>query len=239
MKTTSTLGVALTLTAISLSGCGGDAPPADVTPQLVRAQQACPNPEGGSCLGSLRPGTYTTQAFAPAITYTVPRGWTNREDLPGNFQLQREGDNRSLGIYRDANAPLDCQEAFDPAVGQSVKEYTGWLRRHPLLRVTRPVAVSIGGLRGVYVDVSKAPGNRGKGCPFSDLGGDVPIIIGGRGPAGLHHVITDTPGFEERLYVLRYRRGNVVIEVGPEGASLGAYLQQVVPILRTLKFGRG
>ena len=213
-------------------------PPA-VTPQLVGAQQTCPNPEGGSCLGTLRPGTYTTRAFAPAITYTVPGGWTNGEDLPGNFLLQREGDNRYIGIFRDVNAPLACLEAFDPAVAQSVKEYTRWLRRHPLLRVTPPVAVSIGGLHGVYVDISKARGTRGKGCKFSERGGDVPFIIGGRGPASLHHVILDTPGYEERLYVLRQGRGNVVIEVGPEGAPLGAYLQEVMPILRSLKFGRG
>ena len=239
MDTTRTLAFALTLTAIGLGGCGGDAAPPAVTSQLVRAQPTCPNPEGGSCLGTLRPGTYTTRAFAPAITYTVPRGWTNGEDLPGNFLLQRKGDNRYMGIYRDANAPLDCLEAFDPAVPQSVTAYARWLRRHPLLRVTPPVAVSIGGLRGVYVDISKAPGTRGQGCPFSELGGDVPFIIGGRGPASLLHVILDTPGFEERLFLLRRGRGNVVIEVGPEGASLGAYLQEVMPILRSLKFGRG
>ena len=87
--------------------------------------------------------------------------------------------------------------------------------------------------------MSNAPGTRGQGCHFIEFGGDVPFIIGERGPAGLHHVILDTPGFEERLYLLRFGRGNVAIEVGPEGTPLGAYLQEIRPILRSLKFGRG
>ncbi|MCV0402639.1 MAG: hypothetical protein K5924_02895 [Chloroflexi bacterium] len=30
-------------------------------------------------------GTYTTVAFGTELTYTVPDGWNNQEDLPGNF----------------------------------------------------------------------------------------------------------------------------------------------------------
>ena len=79
--------------------------------------------------------------------------------------------------------------------------------------------VSIGGLHGVAMDISKAPGTKGKGCTFEENTGAVPFIVGGRGPASLHHVITDEPGFKERLYLLRYGRGNVAIEVGPEGTA--------------------
>ena len=47
----------------------------------------CPNPEGQACLGELAPGTYTTVVFTPTLTYTVPSGWSNFEDTPGNFLL--------------------------------------------------------------------------------------------------------------------------------------------------------
>jgi hypothetical protein len=199
---------------------------------------ACPNPHGGTCLGPLRAGTFTTTTFSPAITYTVPAGWTNVEDLPGNFLLQLAGDARYLGVYQNANAPYKCEEHPDPDVGQSVAEYTRWLRRHPLLRVTTPRPVSIGGLHGVVMDISKAPGTSGKGCTYDGTAGFVPFIVGGRGPASLHHVITDTPGWTERVYLLRYKRGNVTIEIGPEGADLATYLKKVTPILRSLRFAR-
>jgi hypothetical protein len=47
----------------------------------------CPNPDGGQCLGPIAAGTYSTVVFGPTITYTVPAGWANYEDLPGNFLL--------------------------------------------------------------------------------------------------------------------------------------------------------
>ena len=118
-------------------------------------------------------------------------------------------------------------------------DYTRWLRKHPLLHVTKPIPVSIGGLHGVFMDISKAPGTRGRGCTFDEtITGAVPFIIGGRGPASLHHVILDEPGFKERLYLLRYKRGNVAIEIGPEGTSLAEYLRAVTPILRSLRFAK-
>src|SRR6476659_4891283 len=49
---------------------------------------ACPNSHGGTCLGTIPAGTYTTTTFRPPITYTIPQRWTNGEDLPGNFLLQ-------------------------------------------------------------------------------------------------------------------------------------------------------
>ena len=75
------------------------------------------------------------------------------------------------------------------------------------------------------MDISKAPGTKGKGCTYEGTAGNVPFIVGGRGPASLHHIIADKPGLKERLYLLRYKRGNVAIEVGPEGASLPEYLE--------------
>jgi hypothetical protein len=247
-----TLTFAIALLAIALTGCGSDA--AAAAPSSARAvagdgkaqtadadpRPVCPNPYGGQCLGPLEPGRYTTVSFSPAISYTVPAGWTNGEDLPGNFGLQLEDDIRYIGIYRDANAPYKCEEYPDPDVSQKVSDYTRWLRRHPLLRVTKPIPVSIGGLHGVAMDISKAPGTEGKGCTFAEgtITGAVPFIVGGRGPASLHHVILDEPGFKERLYLLRYKRGNVAIEIGPEGTSLAEYLRKVTPILRSLRFAK-
>jgi hypothetical protein len=55
---------------------------------------------GGAATVSARssPARIRTVTFSPAITYTVPAGWTNGEDLPGNFLLQLDHDPRYVGI---------------------------------------------------------------------------------------------------------------------------------------------
>ena len=213
-------------------------PPARSTPTAAAAPTAaCPNPHGGSCLGALAPGTYTTQSFSPAITYTVPAGWTNSEDLPGNFVLHRTGDFRYLGIYRDANVPYKCEEHPDPDISQSVSDYTRWLRRHPLLHVTKPRPVTVGGLHGVAMDISKRPGTKGKGCTFGE---DPRAPFPSSSAAAARPACTTSswtrPASRNVSTCCATRRGNVAIEVGPEGTSLDAYLREVTPIIRSLRF---
>jgi hypothetical protein len=190
----------------------------------------CP-PGGGLCLGPLPAGTYTTQVFSPSITYTVPDGWTNMEDLLGNFLLQIEGDPRFLGIYRNVGAPLGCQEQPDTNVSLYVDDLSTWLTAHPGLIATEPQPVAVGGLQGVFIDVFHDPSGT-KTCVGGPPG--VPHIVGA-GPSSLTHVLL--PGMKERLYLLEYDRGNVTIEVGPEGASLEEYLPAVIPIVESLRFG--
>jgi hypothetical protein len=194
---------------------------------------ACP-PHGGECLGPLDAGTYTTRAFSPPITYTVPEGWTNGEDLPGNFLLQLLRDPRYLGIYRNVAAPDGCVERPDPDLERSVQAVSDWLTAHPGLDTTDPEPASVGGLNGVYTDISLDPAWTIT-CPFSAGEPVVPFIIGA-GPSSLHHVIV--PGFEERLYLLDYEGGNIAIEVAPEGFDLDDYLASVGPIIESLRFGR-
>jgi len=97
------IACAVAITAPLVAGCSGasdSATPAPSTksgspsggvagstPTPEPARTPCPNPEGQACLGNLAAGTYKTRVFHPAITYTVPAGWKNYEDTPGNFLL--------------------------------------------------------------------------------------------------------------------------------------------------------
>ena len=75
---------------------------------------------------------------------------------------------------------------------------------------------------GVYAAICTGPLVGACGAPL------VPMIIGGLGPASLHHVVT--LGFETRLYLLAGQAGRVLsIEITdvPEGASM-AELDAVV-----------
>ncbi len=60
---------------------------------------------------------YTTTMFEPTLTYSVPEGWSNMEDLPGNFLLlppgsTLEGVNAGtsdyLGVYTSVVPPGHC-----------------------------------------------------------------------------------------------------------------------------------
>jgi hypothetical protein len=208
------------------------------------ASEGCPSPHGGDCLGELGAGTYSTSVFAPSITYTVPDGWTNLEDLPGNFLLVRLADpvvdpqfelQNFFGIYRDVLAPMQtCDEGADPSVGMSAREFTAWLAGLPELVSTDPEPVSVGGLDGYVVDVTS--GEMDTWCP--ELPPIVPVLVGG-GVSSLHHVVFE--GATERIYVLDYEDGNVVIEVGqvPGETSFEEYVEAVQPIIDSLWFGDG
>lgn len=217
-----------------------------ILPTLTPTRPVCPNPYGGACLGELEPGSYTTVRFKPTLTYRVPEGWANLEDLPGNFLLQRLSDYREseistgsfVGVYQNVAAPDGCNERRAPDVGQSVADLTAWFQANEQLTTTDPQPVTIGGLTGVYIEVAKAPD--APGCAWeleAQYGKFVPLIIGG-GTSELHHV-TLSPEWKERLYILSFGDdGNVVIEVGPEGGSLPDYLAVVEPVLATFVFGQ-
>ncbi|HEX2154558.1 MAG TPA: hypothetical protein VHL52_11335 [Acidimicrobiia bacterium] len=194
---------------------------------------SCPNVHGGLCLGTLDAGYHTTRSFDPQIDYTVPDGWVNLEDLPGNFLLQMTNDVRYLGIYQNVRAPADCREEWAEGVDGTVEDLVGWYETHPGLITTEPRDTTVGGLSGVFFDISLDPSWQVT-CPYSEGQPVVPFIIG-NGTSELHHVIL--PGFEERLYLLEWKGGNVAIEVGPEGSSLDEYLIDVLPITESLTFG--
>jgi hypothetical protein len=128
--------------------------------------------------------------------------------------------------------PNDRAEEPDPSVDGTVEGIVGWLTSHPGLVVGEPRDTTVGGLPGVYLDVSLDPAWT-QTCPFSQGEPVVPILIG-NGTSSLHHVILT--GIEERLDVLEWNGGNVVIEVGAEGQPLDAWLTAVSPVIDTLSF---
>lgn len=183
------------------------------------ARPPCPNPHGGQCLGLLDEGTYTTVTFRTPITYQVPEGWSNLEDLPGNFLLMPPGSSLALGdagladyigVYEGvAIAQRDCQSSREPGVGTTAVEMAAALAERDGLLVTEPVPVEIGGLSGVMIDI--ALDGSGMGCAVDDFPGTIVPLIIGNWPASLEHAQID--GIGTRLYLLDHGDSNIVIEV--------------------------
>jgi hypothetical protein len=191
----------------------------NVTPQPKPTPlPTCPNSEGGSCLGTLVAGTYTTIIFQPQITYTVPSGWANYEDRPGNFLLVppgfdlqgvNPGTSDFIGIDASVAAWNGCGDEPAPGVDQTVAGMTQWIMTNPGLVDPKSRNVSIGGLKGVVFDLRQSPTWQ-RTCPFSN-GEPVVPLIAGVGPSDLEHVVP-LQGVT-RLYLLAGPLGVLAIEV--------------------------
>jgi hypothetical protein len=198
---------------------------------------ACPNPDGGPanrCLGPLAAGTYTTSAFQPSLTYTVPAGWGNYEDLPGQVLLLPPGavlgdlDTDYIGVYRPVGAPLaDCSGERDPAVISTAAAYLDWLQQHPGLDVSPPTPIRVGSSTGTMVDVQLSP-DATDTCSDPEQGIDrfVEVMIG-LPPADFSAAVTPTGGLRLDLFDVHDRLLAVMAPhahdaSGGEQAFLGA-----------------
>ena len=97
------------------------------------------------CLGPLDEGTYTSQRFEPALTFTVPAGWNNVWDTRGGFGLWAPGwsdngadqgtdcrsgpspcgylfDQPGLSVRRDPRPAQGCSGYADATIGTSALE---------------------------------------------------------------------------------------------------------------------
>jgi hypothetical protein len=230
----------------NLTAEGSEAAAASVAPSLA-GRPPCPaGPErGGSCLGVLSAGTFSSTTFGPTFTYSVPEGgWSNWEDREGIFVLLPPGESFAgletdaidwIGVFRSIGAVSPgCHEHVEPGI-VSAQALTDWYTSQPGLVVTEPQRVPIGGLSAVLIDVSLAPGwTETCPAPFPD----VPLVnlLMGTGPSeGLGTLVE--AGWTTRLYLLDFEDDNIAIYVmdHPEGLGLDDY----DAVVRTIQFDVG
>jgi hypothetical protein len=192
------------------------------------------------CLGPLEEGTYTSQRFEPALTFTVPAGWNNPWDTRGAFDLWTPGwsdgwddpddpgiyvfDHAGLSLFRDVR-PLEvgCSDRVDAAVGTSAIEVATWVSAHPGISAGAPSPVEVGGLSGYQLDVSIA--ETWQRCPIDGAPATVPLLdqLGGLikhlGYATMRLIVLDLPD-----------GGNVAIEID------GKQVDAAMPVVRSFTF---
>jgi hypothetical protein len=210
-------GVALT--AMLMAGC---------------AAAATPAPSGPSALPA---GTYTSRAFQPAVTYTLPAGWWNPSDTATFLSLQPV-DSAVAGIhlFRDplpASQDPACPTSAEPGVGTTSIALTTWIRGLPGLTVSSPRIVTVGGLRGTELDVAIAAGWT-TSCPFANGVPTVPLFVGTDGElrwvvAGSERLrldLLDVPG-----------GGTVIVDVDAfDGSAWDPLLAAAAPVVQSLVF---
>jgi hypothetical protein len=121
------------------------------------------------CLGPLEEGTYTSQRFEPALTFTVPAGWNNPWDTRGAFTLWTPGWSPGNTLFMEPGLhvrrdPRPDEGCVDATVGTSAIEVATWVANHPAIATKPPSPVEVGGLSGYRLDVSLADTWR-ESCP--------------------------------------------------------------------------
>jgi hypothetical protein len=212
----------------------------------------CPTAED-NCLGTLDPGTYSSQFFDPfvgpgepwsarfgALTYTVPEGWINVEDWPGYFTLNPAiaPDGAIVFLATDvvlSNQAEACSEVQDPALGTSAAEMTTWLSTADGLLASEVLPVSIGGLDGFSIDIALKQGWT-ETCPWSD-GRPVRALLADSGPAeGFAWAIEQN--HQARLIFLDVEDGRtMLIKVEtPNLADFGGNAAQAATVINSFVF---
>lgn len=198
---------------------------------------------GNECLGPLEAGTYTTKLFAPTLTYTVPAGWGNYEDMPGNFLLLPPGSKLSgvnpetsdfLGVYTSVVAGGRCNGRPNPDVARTFDGLVGWLKADPAIALSDVHDVTVGGLDGVVMDISmKDP--KGDGCQ-EGVWGDVYV---GQDPSSLVHGVSED--YPLRVYLLHNGERTLAIELADArgGSDYSDWFAAATQVVEKLLFDAG
>lgn len=220
-------------------GAGGPQEQAPISSHTPGTAEACPNPEGGSCLGQVSAGTYTTKVFMPTLTYTVPPDWWNYEDTPGNFLIVppwgtlpgvNAGTSDYIGVYTHVAAD-SCADVPRTDVAPTVRAISRSLTHMKYMTSTRPRMVKIGGLKGTVQDLT-VPRDAGDKACNNGLPGSP--LIAGLPPSDLFHAVI--PGMVLRLYLLQYNGGALAIEIDDLLSNQGANLNALTKVVRRVRF---
>ncbi len=132
-------------------------------------------------IGDLAPGRHVSSQWTPfdggtsgQFSYVVPSGWAEIDETNTSSIMPRSNASEQAEIRLLATVVPESQDAacalIRPAVGSTPAAVAAWLADLPGLVVTSPTAVKVGGLSGVMVDLSVAPGWTNT-CPDEQSGG--------------------------------------------------------------------
>jgi hypothetical protein len=204
----------------------------------------CPNVDGGACRGTLPAGTYHTIEFSPQISYTLPKGWGELEDTPGNFLLippggalagVDPGTSDYVGVYSGiAAGSSDCATSgAAPEVGTTPAKIAAHWANLSTVTATKPRTVTVGGLHGLVLDLT--PNLSAKACKEPTSAYGYQSLLVGVGPASLDHGLIK--GLHLRVYLLTEPDDSTLaIEIDDVhgGGGLAAYSK----VAEALKFGK-
>lgn len=190
---------------------------------------------------------YTSKAFQPWLTVTVPSNWAVTTDTTDALEILPliegtngspvpSGDVASLSLFHDVRAALQdpaCTTKPEPGVGADAKSLASWVAARPGLTATEPKAVTIGGLQGWEVEAWLAP-TWSTSCPFANGTPSVSLLANDAGTVRwvafgsekLRLDFLDVPG-----------GGTVTVNTSAtDGSVFPGLSNEVAPIVASMKF---
>jgi len=164
MKRTSKSKVLVAVAVAALvAGCGGGKNSTAGSTQAATAPAAPARTQAFDDVQDLDPGrTYTTLAFKPALSFTVPKGeWASEEgDMRQNFAVALQ--NVPQGVFQAILAVHRVTAVYPPDRGGTTPgdqvplrgRFVDWLRRHPRLRILADRRTKLLGLVGALLDIT-------------------------------------------------------------------------------------
>ncbi len=219
-------GLALVAVALLVTACGGTSLP----PSASEAAS-------GPAATAMPAGTYTSVAFQPAVTFTLPDGWRIVGDSPKFFQVGPAGnDIDGIYLFRDvlgASQDAACSDAAEPGVGTTSTQLISWIRGLPGLTVSNPMLATIGTLPATSVDLGIKDGWK-TSCAFANGSPTVPLFYGGT--AGFRWIVYGEERM--RLFITDLAGGgNLVVQIDTvDGPYIDQLIAQALPIVKSMSF---
>jgi hypothetical protein len=212
------------LVTLAVSACGGGAGGEQQQPK------ARPLPDSAQ---DLRPGEYRTEAFKPAFSFTVGKGWAL--DCP-------EGDDNVCLLTPGAGTRfkfLNVTEVYKPSKlidmsGETTPppaDLVGWFEQHPYLQTDKPEPVTVGGIKGQQIDV--VVGDLPKDYPEGLCGG-IDCVQLSQFNFGDWAV---EEAYKDRLTVLEDVKGQtVIIDFVSPAAEFDEYWPEAEKVVQSVKW---
>jgi hypothetical protein len=179
----------------------------------------------------LRPGEYRTEAFKPALTFTVGKGWALEcpagED---NVRLLPPGE-QTLFKFVNVDEVYKPSELIEMS-GKTTPppaDLVGWFEQHPYLQTDKPQPVTVGGIKGQQIDVvvGDLPKDYSGACGFDCVQLSF-LSIG-------NWAIEE--GNKDRLTVLDDVKGQtVIIDFGSPAAKFDEYWPQAEKVVQSVQW---
>lgn len=225
------------------------------------------------CLGDLAAGTYPSLNFDPhlktvdtstavygAVTYTVPDGWANAADWPGELVLVPSADYADYGqdgapgdsineVVLAANVVMSdqtasCKGLEVTTIEHSVQGFIDWLRAQRRIVASEPNSITVDGYSGQWIDVRVAP-TWTNTCPDFQRGTPAAVILTPAKGVAVPAIRTGNDatwplvGDEEmRLVFVDIGRGDIALiwVDAPNPERFGQLVPAAMPIIESMTF---
>jgi hypothetical protein len=223
------LGLLVTLAFLALNACGGAGGGGE-----EQANEPRPLPEAEK---TLPPGEYRTEEFKPSFSFRVGKDWAMETDpQEGADVLEITWRKGTMNLFF-----MNVKKVYEPTKSgtsteeQAPKDMAGWFQHHPYLRTVKQEPVTVGGVKGVQLDlVVEVPEDYYGTC---GTGGCLDIAALGEFTVNTGIPLAFAEGIKERVIVLEDAKGETLtIDFGASEAKFDEFAPEGQKVVESMKW---